>query len=198
MDENAQGLSRRELMRTAAAAGATAPAAAVAVASGSASAQEGEEGEVVDMNDQLQFAPADLTVEPGTTVVWETVGNQPHSVTAYEDDIPEEAEYWASGGFDSESAARENWPEGSVEEGETYEHTFEVEGTHEYFCFPHEGTGMVGSIEVSADAGGGGEPAAPAVTDSAKTIVVATVAAITSTLALAYAFVKYGGGRREE
>ncbi|PSQ19222.1 halocyanin [Halobacteriales archaeon QS_8_69_26] len=147
MDETdaTDGLSRRDLMRTAAAAGA------VAVASGSASAQEDGGGSD-----------------------------------------------WASGGFESESAARGAWDdEGVVAGGETYEHTFEVEGTYEYFCIPHEGAGMVGSIEVAQDTGGG-EATGPAVTDSARTIVVATVAAMVSTLALAYTFIKYGGGRPEE
>ncbi|WP_241997224.1 plastocyanin/azurin family copper-binding protein [Halorubrum sp. SD626R] len=31
---------------------------------------------------------------------------------------------------------------------ENYEHTFEEPGTYEYFCIPHEGSGMVGTVRV--------------------------------------------------
>jgi len=111
----------------------------------------------VDMTDELVFEPDSLTVAPGDTVVWENVGDVGHSVTAYEENIPEDAEYWASGGFDSEQAARDAYSaSGSTEEtgnvpgGESWSHTFETEGTHEYFCIPHEAGGMVGEIEVSS------------------------------------------------
>jgi len=58
-------------------------------------------------------------------------------VTAYEDEIPDGAAYFASGGFDAEQAANEAYPdEGSIPEGETYEHTFETTGTYEYYCIP--------------------------------------------------------------
>ena len=66
---------------------------------GEAAAQENTR--TIDMTDDLVFAPDSTAVTPGTTVVWENVGSIGHSVTAYEDDIPEEAEYFASGGFDS-------------------------------------------------------------------------------------------------
>jgi plastocyanin len=117
----------------------------------------------VEMTDGLAFEPDSLTVAPGDTVTWDNVGGQGHSVTAYEEGIPDGAEYWASGGFDSEQAARDGYGiGGSLEEtgnvpgGESWSHTFETEGTHEYFCIPHEGGGMVGQIEVSADGGDGG------------------------------------------
>lgn len=61
------------------------------------------------MTDDLSYDPRSLTVEPGDTVVFETVGGGPHTVTAYEESIPEEADCWASGGFDSEQAARDNY-----------------------------------------------------------------------------------------
>lgn len=107
----------------------------------------------VDMTDELVFDPETITVSVGETVIWETVGTVGHSVTAYEDNIPEGAAYFASGGFDSEQAARDAYAPGDasagdVLEGETYEHTFETAGTYEYFCIPHEGAGMVGTVEV--------------------------------------------------
>jgi len=112
----------------------------------------------VEMTDGFVYDPDALTVAPGDTVEFENVGEQGHSITAYEEDLPDGAEYWASGGFDSEQAARDAYSTtGSTEEtgnvpgGETWSHTFETEGTHEYFCIPHEGAGMLGEIEVTSE-----------------------------------------------
>lgn len=38
--------------------------------------------------------------------------------------------------------------EGYVQSGQYYTHTFEMTGTHDYFCIPHEAAGMEGSIIV--------------------------------------------------
>ncbi len=111
--------------------------------------------ETVDMTDNLKYDPASLTIPVGTTVVWENVGSVGHSVTAYEDNIPDGADYWSSGGFDTEAAAKEGYPsQGDVGEGDTYEHTFETAGTHAYYCIPHETAGMKGTIAVEAQEDG--------------------------------------------
>ncbi len=104
---------------------------------------------VVDCN-AVAFDPETLEVSQGDTVAWVYAGGEPHSVTAYGDGIPDDAEYWASGDFSSEEAAREGWEngEGAVTEGTYYEHTFETTGTHEYVCIPHEAAGMVGEVVV--------------------------------------------------
>ena len=104
---------------------------------------------VVDMT-AAAFEPAELTVKAGDTVAWKFVGGEPHSVTAYDDGIPEDADYWASGDFDNEDAAREGWAngKGAVASGQSYVHTFETAGEHEYVCIPHEAAGMVGTIIV--------------------------------------------------
>jgi len=104
----------------------------------------------VEMTDSLKYAPKKIEVEAGTTVVWENTGAVGHTITAYEEKIPDGASYFASGGFDSQSAAEEGYKnqEGNVAEGETYEHTFETEGTYEYYCIPHEMNEMVGTVEV--------------------------------------------------
>jgi plastocyanin len=101
----------------------------------------------VDMTDDLKFVPETVEIAVGDTVVWETVGSVAHSVTAYEADLPEGAAFFASGDFDTESAARQAYPEGSVGAGETYSHTFETSGEYPYFCIPHE-SGMVGTVVV--------------------------------------------------
>lgn len=92
-------------------------------------------------------------VSVGETVTWANTDSRKHTVTAYESGLPEGADYWASGGFDSEAAAREAWREnlnegGNIVPGDTFEVTFEVPGEHHYFCIPHEGAGMRGKILV--------------------------------------------------
>lgn len=187
MDDQRPHLSRRELFTTAAAL-ATAGSAA-----GTAAAQAGTE-HVVDMTDDLVFVPEELTVAPGDTVVWENVGEVGHSVTAYEGEIPEAAEYFASGGFSAEQPARQGYPsEGDIAGGETYEHTFEVEGTYDYFCIPHETVGMVGAITVQAGGAETATPVVPAVSETARTLLVATTAALVAALALTYVFIRHGG-----
>jgi plastocyanin len=97
------------------------------------------------------FVPAAVSVTVGDTLVWGNNNDRPHTVTAYEDGIPEAATFFASGGFDSEAAARDGYEtdiSGTVDPGETYEHTFEVPGSYSYFCIPHETGGMVGTVEV--------------------------------------------------
>jgi plastocyanin len=102
---------------------------------------------LVEMTDSLKFVPETVEIAVGDTVVWETVGSVAHSVTAYEADLPADADYWASGGFDDEASARQAYPDGSVGAGETYTYTFETAGEYPYFCIPHE-SGMVGTVVV--------------------------------------------------
>ncbi|GAB7091243.1 hypothetical protein JCM18237_15140 [Halorubrum luteum] len=76
----------------------------------------------------LEFAPADITVDVGTTVVWEWTGQGgAHDVVAED------------GEFESELV---------TEAGHTFEHTFDEPGTYEYVCTPHQTSGMVGTVEV--------------------------------------------------
>lgn len=101
------------------------------------------------MTDGLDFDPETVTIGVGDTVEWVTTGSVAHSATAYEDDLPDGAVYFASGEFESESAARQAYPEGSVGRDETYSHTFETAGEFPYFCVPHE-SGMVGTVIVES------------------------------------------------
>ena len=101
---------------------------------GSVSAQQEP---VVSMGNNY-FDPIGLRIEPGTTVRF-VIDTGSHSTTAYEERIPTEAIP-----FDS----------GVMSEG-SFEHTFDVPGTYDYYCIPHESMGMVGRIVV-------GEPGGPA------------------------------------
>ncbi|PSP77709.1 halocyanin [Halobacteriales archaeon QS_1_68_20] len=95
------------------------------------------------------FDPTELTVEAGTTVVWLNDSDRAHTVTAVPG-IPDGAEYFASGGYETLDEAREAWKDGggAIYTCETYEHTFEVPGTYEYLCIPHESAGMFGTVVV--------------------------------------------------
>ncbi|MDB2272927.1 DUF5059 domain-containing protein, partial [Halorubrum ezzemoulense] len=66
---------------------------------------------VVNMQ-AVAFEPEELTIQQGDTVAWKHAAGEPHNVVAYEGEIPEDAEHWASGGFESEEAAREGWEDG--------------------------------------------------------------------------------------
>ena len=97
------------------------------------------------------FDPVEFTVSVGDTVVWYNSSSRRHTVTAYESAIPDDAEYFASGGYEDDTAARQAWTDefgGAITSGESYSHTFEVPGRYEYFCVPHEQGGKVGTIVV--------------------------------------------------
>jgi halocyanin-like protein len=75
------------------------------------------------------FDPPAILVEPGTTVVWRWTGNGGgHNVV-------EENEAFGD-------------DEIHVDEGHTYEHTFEEPGTYRYVCTPHDAQGMRGAVAV--------------------------------------------------
>ncbi len=90
---------------------------------------------------ELAFFPDRLVIRPGETVRWQ-VRSAGHSATAYHQAnsqryrgrVPEEAEPWNSDVL--------------YDEGDSFEHTFTVEGIYHYYCIPHEGSGMVGAIVV--------------------------------------------------
>ncbi|WP_435153490.1 plastocyanin/azurin family copper-binding protein [Haladaptatus sp. DFWS20] len=126
---------------------------------------------------ELVFEPADLQISPGTTVKWVWESNT-HNV------VPEsqpDGAGWEGSGSDSET----------FDSGHTYEHTFDTEGSYEYFCAPHKSAGMTGAITVGGSESSG--PTEPAIPASAKTLGVATSGALAFTLGLAYFFMKFGG-----
>ena len=101
---------------------------------------------------QNAFLPEEYEVSVGETVVWGNNGSRGHTVTAYDSAIPDEAEYFASGGYEDLSTAIDDWYSskgGNIPPGETYEHTFEVRGHHPYLCIPHEPGDMVGVVIVT-------------------------------------------------
>jgi hypothetical protein len=71
------------------------------------------------------FVPANVTIAPGTTVIWTNLDNAPHTASTTDD-----------GTFDS----------GTLTNGETYSFTFVGAGNHPYQCNIHPG--MKGTITV--------------------------------------------------
>jgi len=76
------------------------------------------------------FMPSTIEVASGSSVTWINLDSAPHTVTSGSPDAPD-------GRFDS----------GLLEEGETFEMTFDEAGTYEYFCDRHPR--MRGQITVS-------------------------------------------------
>ena len=196
-------VSRRTVLRSAAA--ATGGAAGAAGTAGTVAAQPsfggwmsnvGNYSEVVDETGSSEvtvqvgteanggafgYGPAAVQVDPGTTIIWEWTGEGgQHNVVAQD-----------GASFDSELVA---------DAGFTFEHTFEEEGATTYYCQPHQSLGMKGVVVVGAlpeEGGGAGEGGGgggvPQVPSSAKTLGIATVVAMVTTLSLGFFLIKYGG-----
>ena len=79
------------------------------------------------------FGPAAVRVDPGTKVTWKWTGKGgSHNVEA------------TDGSFKSDMHS---------DAGATFSHTFETEGTFEYFCRPHKMMGMKGAVVVGGSGG---------------------------------------------
>jgi plastocyanin len=86
---------------------------------------------------QLVFDPAEVTVSVGDTVTWVNNKGYPHNVIFDEEAIPS--------GVDAEKLST---PDQLGEEGQKHTAKFEKAGTYEYYCEPHRGAGMAGSVIV--------------------------------------------------
>jgi plastocyanin len=73
-----------------------------------------------------RFRPREITISTGTTVEWTQNGSLPHTVTA--DD----------GAFDS----------GTLQRGDTFQHTFDEPGRYPYHCELHGSAGGIGMAGV--------------------------------------------------
>src|SRR5215203_3621318 len=106
----------------------------------------------VRMEDNF-FEPANITVEPGTTVMWVQSGDNSHTTTSYD-------------GL---------WDSGMIEGGTdgTFSFTFEEPGTYDYFCIPHEDLGMVGTVTVSGGSASASASASATASASASSTALA-------------------------
>jgi plastocyanin len=108
----------------------------------------GDDGTTVRMESGQRFEPEILTISMNETVTFVGESSDAHTVTAYEDRLPDGASFFASGGFESEEEARDDLAGGLLSSGESFEVKFDTEGTYQYFCVPHESSGMIGRIVV--------------------------------------------------
>jgi plastocyanin len=102
---------------------------------------------VVSMTDGSQFNPQEITVQAGETVTWRNTSSVAHTVTAYSDSVPPDL-YFSSGRAPSEEQARDRIADELIQPDETFRSTFKETGTYEYFCIPHESSGMTGTVVV--------------------------------------------------
>ena len=101
---------------------------------------------------ELVFQPDRLRIAPGETVRW-VVESAGHSTTSYS---PANNEQYRSRIADGAPP----WTSNVIAtKGQSFEHTFTVEGVYQYYCIPHEGAGMVGTIVVGQALDGPGTAA---------------------------------------
>lgn len=86
-------------------------------------------GEIVEALDNLTFSRPNLVIDAGTAVRWVNAGVMLHTVT------PDGHTEWAAANLGSN--------------GSTFTHTFDTPGTYEYYCEPHVGSGMTGTVTVN-------------------------------------------------
>ena len=89
----------------------------------------------VAVGDGFNFDPESFEISVGDTVLWEWVGSR-HNVSYDGDNVPAETDW--EGDDDS-----------LYSEGHFHAHTFEVAGEYEYYCQPHQSSGMVGNFTVT-------------------------------------------------
>jgi len=90
----------------------------------------------------LVFEPAALSVKAGDTVTWVNNKMAPHNVIFDDATIP---------GGDKALATKLSHDQLTFSPGESYSPTFTADmpaGEYTYFCAPHRGAGMVGTITV--------------------------------------------------
>jgi len=86
---------------------------------------------------QLVFVPDEVTIKAGESVTW--IGNKgmPHNVVFDEEGVPD--------GFDTAAVNHEDMVN---DEGVKVSSKFDKPGTYAYYCEPHRGAGMNGTVVV--------------------------------------------------
>lgn len=101
----------------------------------------GDGAVTVEMTPQLTFEPETVTIEAGEAVTWRNTSAFAHTATgdASKANDPSRVSL-------PEGAAP--WDSGFVGADEDFTMTFDVPGEYRYFCIPHEGQEMVGTVIV--------------------------------------------------
>ncbi|NJM56215.1 MAG: plastocyanin [Synechococcales cyanobacterium RU_4_20] len=87
-------------------------------------------------NGMLAFQPSKLEINAGDTVAWVNNKLAPHNVVFEK----------APAGADAATFSHKQL---AFSPGESFSQTFETPGEYTYYCEPHRGAGMVGSIVVN-------------------------------------------------
>ncbi len=106
---------------------------------------------VVEMTGTFTFEPGTVEIAAGDTVEWRNVSSMPHTATA-------DARLATDPSFVSLPDGAEPFDSGNIGPGGTFSHTFTVPGRYDYFCIPHQGFGMRGTVLVNAADGSAPEP----------------------------------------
>ncbi|USZ68723.1 plastocyanin/azurin family copper-binding protein [Halorussus salilacus] len=135
---------------------------------------------------ELVYDPAELTIEPGTTVKW-VWDSDNHNVVA--ESTPDDSDWEGTEGGDDET----------YDTGYEYEYTFETEGDYAYYCTPHQSAGMEATITVQEGGGGGGggaaaeeDPEHMGVPIQAHFVGIGTILMIIISLVYTFFLLKYG------
>jgi plastocyanin len=97
-----------------------------------------------------KFAPEEITVPVGSTVVWHNDGSQQHTATAED----------------------KSFASPYLNKGQDFQFKFAAPGDFKYYCEPHKALGMVGVIHVT----GASTPTTPATTATTQPASSATTA----------------------
>ena len=89
----------------------------------------------VAVGEGLNFDPDSFEISVGETVLWEWVGNG-HNISYDDGDVP------AGTAWDGDD-------EDFYAEGHVHFFTFETPGEYDYYCQPHQSSGMTGSFTVT-------------------------------------------------
>lgn len=97
--------------------------------------------DTVEMTNRLTFAPDTVVIRAGESVEFRNTSALVHTVTA----DPAKASLEASVHLPD---GAEPFDSGRLEPDETFTRTFETPGRYGYFCIPHEGAKMRGTVVV--------------------------------------------------
>lgn len=98
----------------------------------------GNPDQTVAVGDGLQFDPESFEISVGDTVLWEWVGGG-HNIKYDEGDVPDGTDWTGTEGSRTTTYG----------EGHKHWYTFETAGQYDYYCVPHQSSGMTGSFTVS-------------------------------------------------
>ena len=101
----------------------------------------GQVGAEVSMNDQLRYQPATVTISAGQAVRWSNPSAIVHTVTGDPSRAMQSGNVRLPSGVDA-------FDSGDIGPGGSFTWTFNEPGEYRYFCIPHEGAAMVGTIMV--------------------------------------------------